>query len=74
MQDWADRFAEMVVDGVVGALEMPSLRKILRFCHSNYILCAINRVVSESEIIEIVKRRGLSNPLKRFAHGQRKKI
>ncbi len=61
VQDWADRFAEMVVDGVVAAPETPGLRKILRFCHSNYIICAINSAAPESEIIEIVKRRGLSD-------------
>jgi len=61
VQDWASHFAEMVVDGVVAAEEIQGVRKILDYCHANRIRCAVNSATPESEVVEIVKRRGLSD-------------
>ncbi len=60
VQLWANRFAGMVVDGVIAAAEIPGLRKFLDFCHDNKKTCAVNSAAPESEIVEILKRRGLS--------------
>jgi len=45
----------------VAAEEIQGVRKILDYCHANRIRCAVNSATPESEVVEIVKRRGLSD-------------
>jgi len=74
VQDWADRFSEMVLDGVVAAEEIQGVRKTLDFCHDNKIRCAVNSATPESEVVEIIKRRGLSDDFEKVLGSPQSKV